>query len=124
MLMAPLVLSLVMLVFWLGRQVDTNAQVQSAAATAALAAARERTPAAGINAAQHAADAMLTDSTACDGGAHVVIDARSWEPGGSVTVTVTCSPRRHDLALATPPARSFAATSTATIDQYRAPGLP
>lgn len=122
-LIFPVIVGLAMLVLWLGRQVDTNAQVQSASSAAALAAARQRTPAAGIAAAQRTAASMLTDSTACTGGADVTIDASSWRPGGSVSVTVTCVPRRDDLALAVR-ARSFTASATATIDPYQAPGLP
>jgi hypothetical protein len=123
-LIAPAAVALGVLILWIGRQVDTEAQVHAASAAAAQAAARERTPAAGTTAAQRAASAMLVDATACAGGARIAVDASSWAPGGSVTVTVTCTPRTDDLALGGASPRTFTASSTATIDRYRSDGLP
>lgn len=123
-LIFPVMLALAALVLWLGRQVDTNAQVQSASSAAALAAAHQRTPGEAVAAAQRTADAMLTDATACAGGAKVAIDAREWAPGGSVSVTVTCSPRTDDLAVSALPHRTFTSTSKASIDPNRAAALP
>lgn len=123
-LIFPVMLGLAMLVLWAGRTVDTNAQVRSAATAAAQAAARQRTPPAGIAAAQRTVDAMLIDGDICAGGADVSIDAGRWSPGGSVTVTVSCTPRRDDVALLTPETQTLTATSTAAVDPFQAPGLP
>lgn len=123
-LIAPVAIAIGMLVLWLGRKVDTDAQVQAASAAAAQAAALQRTPAAAFSAAQAAAVAMLTDATACASGPQISIDTSNFGPGGRVAVTVACSPRRSDLALGGAQSVTFTATSTASIDGYRAAGLP
>ncbi|MEO7369821.1 MAG: hypothetical protein ABIZ69_03100 [Ilumatobacteraceae bacterium] len=124
MLIAPVAIALAILVLWIGRKVDTDAQLQAASSAAAQAAARQRSPAAAVAAAQSAAVAMLTDVTACDTGAAVTIDASDFRAGGSVTVRVACTPRRSDLALSGAGTVTLAASSTAFIDAYRSAGLP
>jgi Flp pilus assembly protein TadG len=123
-LIAPVAVAVGIMILWIGRQVDTDAQMQAASSAAAQAAARQRNPVDGQAAAQQVAAAMLTDATACSGGASVSIDSSAWAPGGSVTVTVTCAPRVDDLALGGASKRTFTASSTATIDRYRSAGLP
>ncbi len=123
-LIAPVAVALAILILWIGRKVDTDAQVQAASSAAAQAAARQRNPAAAVAAAQATAAAMLTDVTACPGGPTVAIDASLFRAGGEVTVVVSCSPERSDLVLANPASATFAASSTASIDTYRAAGLP
>jgi hypothetical protein len=120
----PVILGLAVLVLFLGRQVDTRSQVQAAADAAVQSAALQRNPGAGLAAASRVAALMLTDATACAGGAHVTIDASAWAPGGRVTVTVACTPEREDLAAIRPPARTLTASSAALIDPNRAPALP
>ena len=123
-LIAPVAVALAILILWIGRKVDTDAQVQAASSAAAEAAAHQRDPAAAVAAAQSTAALMLTDVTACSSGPAVSIDASQFRPGGEVTVTVACSPRRSDLLLAHPNAATFVASATASIDAYRAAGLP
>lgn len=123
-LIAPCAVALAILVLWIGRQVDTDAQLQAASSAASQAAARQRNPAAAVVAAQSAATAMLTDVSACPGGPIVSVDASQFHAGGEVTVVVTCSPQRSDLLLSDPGSATFAASSTASIDTYRSPGLP
>ena len=120
----PAMLGLALLVLFLGRQVDTRAQVQAAADAAAQAAALSRSPSVAVGAASRAAAAILTDRRACPAGPLVGIDAGSWAPGGRVTVTVSCSPSRAGFEPLTPPARTFTATASAEIDPNRAPELP
>jgi hypothetical protein len=67
---------------------------------------------------------MLADVAACAGGPAILVDASAFHAGGEVTVVVSCSPRRSDVALAGPDAAMFMATSTASIDPYRSPALP
>ena len=43
-LIAPVAVALAMLILWIGRKVDTDAQVQAASSAAAQAAARQRSP--------------------------------------------------------------------------------
>jgi len=123
-LIAPIAVALAVLILWIGRKVDTDAQLQAASSAAAQAAARQRSPASAVAVAQSTAAAMLTDPTACPGGPAVSVDAAAFHPGGEVTVIVSCSPQRSDLALAGTVAAVFTATSTASIDLYRSVALP
>jgi hypothetical protein len=123
-LIAPLAVALAMLILWIGRKVDTDAQVQAASSAAAQAAARQRSPITAASAAQSTAALMLTDVKACSGGPSVSIDASQFHPGGQVTVVVGCSPARTDLLLAHPAPVTFSASSTASIDTYRSAELP
>ena len=123
-LIAPVAVALAILILWIGRKVDTDAQVQAASSAAAQAAARQRSPLAAVAAAQSTAALMLTDLQACSGGPAVSIDASQFRAGGEVTVVVSCSPQRSDLALSDPDEAMFTASSTALIDPYRAAALP
>ena len=123
-LIAPVALALAMLILWIGRKVDTDAQVQAASSAAAQAAARQRNPAAAVAAAKTTAAAMLNDAKACSPGAAVLVDTSSFRAGGEVTVVVTCSPQRSDLLLRGVASATFTASSTASIDTYRSVGLP
>ena len=119
-LIFPAILALAILVLWLGRQVESTAEVQTASEAAAQAAARQRSPGEAANAARRTAELILSRSSACAGATAVSLDASGWRPGGRISVTVRCTPRRDDLALAGPASRTVAATATATIDPYRA----
>ena len=123
-LIAPAAVALAVMILWVGRQVDTDAQMQAASSAAAHAAALQRTPMAAAAAARLTAEAMLNDAKACTGGPVISIDTTSFRPGGDVTVIVSCSPERADLSLVSPPPTTFTATATATIDFHRAAGLP
>jgi hypothetical protein len=123
-LIAPLAVALAVLILWVGRKVDTDAQVQAASSAAAQAAVLQRTPEAAMAAARSTAAAMLTDWKACQGSALVAVDTSDFHPGGVVTVAVSCAPQRSDLGLARADAVTVAATATATIDSHRAVGLP
>lgn len=123
-LIAPVAVGLAMLILWIGRKVDTDAQVQAASSAAAQAAALQRSPFTAAAAAQSTAVLMLTDVQACSGGPNVSIDTSQFHPGGQVTVVVGCSPQRADLVLARPGPVMFSASSTASIDTYRSVDLP
>jgi Flp pilus assembly protein TadG len=121
---APAAMALAVLILWIGRKVDADAQVQAASSAAAQAAVLQRTPSAADRAARATAAAMLTDVKACAGGPSVSIDTRELRPGGEVTVVISCSPQRSDLSLVGPRSVRFVATATATIDLHRSAGLP
>ena len=123
-LIAPVAIALAVLILWIGRKVDTDAQVQAASAAAAQSAARQRTPVAAIAAARSTAALMLADVKECFEGPAISIDASQFHAGGAVTVTVACSPQRSDLLLSAPQSAKFVASSTASIDAYRSVGLP
>jgi Flp pilus assembly protein TadG len=123
-LIAPVAIGVALLVLWIGRKVDTDAQVQAASSAAAQAAARQRTPSAAAASARATAAAMLTDAKACAGGASVEVDTAQFHPGGVVNVTVRCSPSRSDLSPLQPASATFTASASATVDPYRAGPLP
>ena len=123
-LIAPVAIALAVLILWIGRRVDADAQVQAASSAAAQSAAHQRTPAAAVAAAQSTAALMLTDVKECAGGPSISIDASQFRAGGTVTVVVACSPERSDLGLSDPRSATFVATSTASVDAYRSVGLP
>ncbi|MEO8265574.1 MAG: hypothetical protein ABI706_08700 [Ilumatobacteraceae bacterium] len=123
-LIAPVAIALAVLVLWIGRRVDADAQVQAASSAAAQSAAHQRTPAAAVVAAQSTAALMLTDVKECAGGPAIWIDASQFKAGGVVTVVVGCSPERTDVGLAGSRAATFVATSSASIDAYRSAGVP
>jgi len=119
-LMAPIMLVFALLIFSLGRQVDAHAQVRSAAAAAAEAAALQRTPSLAESAALAAANRALVDPLACPGGPSIALDLEHFIPGGFVTVTLSCTPSTAGLGPLHPPSPSFSATAIATVDPLRA----
>jgi Flp pilus assembly protein TadG len=118
-LLAPAAIGLALVILFLGRGVDGRATVQSAAESAAQAAAQERTPGEAIAAAQQVGAAMLVDAASCRDPA-VSVDTSAFGPGGQVAVTVSCSVSSAGLELIDPPATTSTATAFATIDPYRA----
>ena len=122
-MIAPVVVGFTVLVFFLGRQVESRASVRTAADSAAQAAARQRDPAAADAAARQTADDMLGDSSTCAGGLSVVVDLTDFRPGGIVSVDVTCITSDDDLAAVAAPSSAFTGHGAAVIDTYRA-GTP
>lgn len=122
-MIAPVVVGFTVLVFFLGRQVESRASVRTAADSAAQAAARQRDPAAADAAARQTAVDMLRDSSTCAGGPTVVVDLSDFRPGGIVSVDITCTTGNDDLAAVAAPSRTFTGHGAAVIDTYRA-GTP
>ena len=123
-LVAPVAIGLALLVVFLSRQVDSRAQVRTAAESAAQAAAQERSPAAAITAAQQVVGAMLTDPDTC-ASPSAQVDVTRFGSGGLVAVTVSCSVSARGIEIVAPPdphstSRLFSVTATATIDRFRA----
>jgi hypothetical protein len=122
-MIAPVVVAFTVLVFFLGRQVDSRASVRTAADSAAQAAARQRTPTAAETAARETVAGMLGDTPTCAGGPTVIVDLADFRPGGIVTVDITCTTRNSDLAAVAAPSKQFTGHGAAVIDTYRA-GTP
>ena len=122
-LIAPVVVAFTVLVFFLGRQVDSRASVRTAADSAAQAAARQRTPTAADTAARQTAADMLADTSTCAGGPTVIVDLADFRPGGLVTVNITCRTRSDDLTAVAAPSKHFTGHGAAVVDTYRA-GTP
>lgn len=116
-LIAPAALALAIAVLLISRGVDSRATAQSAAEAAAQAAAQQRTRSEALAAAEQVGAAMLIDASTCSS-PRVALDG-TFEPGATISVTVSCSTSTAGLELV--PARPGAHTYTAhaVIDPYR-----
>jgi hypothetical protein len=132
-LIAPVAIGLAVLVIALGRGVDARAQVRSAAAAGAQAAALERSPADAERAARGVVRAMLVDADACASPDVAVEYPNVPLPGsgpaggtafGTVRVTVRCSVSDRGLELAGVGTDDEVFTASATIDLFRARRTP
>lgn len=122
-LLAPAAIGLAVLVISLGRDVDARAQLRSAAAAGAQAAALERDPTDARVAAERVVGAMLVDRDVCPEAADVVVTFPP-SPGGRVSVTVSCSGSDRGLELIRSGARGESFTATAAVDDFRASRSP
>jgi Flp pilus assembly protein TadG len=119
-LIAPAAIGLALVIVFLGRGVDSRATVQSAAESAAQAAAQERTIVGARTAAEQVGAAMLVDPASC-AAPRVVVDTSDFRPGGQVAVTVSCTVSTDGLEPINPPTPGpTSATAFATIDPLRA----
>jgi len=119
-LLAPAAIGLAIVIVFLGRGVDSRATVQSAAESAAQAAAQERTIPAARAAAEQVGAQMLVDPKSC-ASPRVSVDTSDFRPGGQVAVTVSCTVSTSDLEIINPPRNGpNTATAFATIDPLRA----
>lgn len=123
-LIAVPLLALVMLIPFAGRLSAADADVQSAAAEAARAASLQATPGTAEQvAATTAANNLDDDGWACRA-FDTSVDASNLTPGGTVSVTVSCSVSHSDLLLVVVPGdRAFTATATEVVDTFRGDGL-
>ena len=114
--------SFMLLVVFAGRVTQAGNDVQSAAHEAARAASLTNTPEAATTAATQTALANLTQAgLSCAHGTDVNVGTGDFQPGGTVTVTVSCTASFSDVAaLAVPGSRTFSSTAVEVIDTYRA----
>ena len=119
-LMAPVLMVILLFVVGLGRMAHARQQVESVAADSARAASLERNTSQSAAAARAAAAASLGEAGVSCTSLAVDVDLSSYRPGGQVRVTVSCTARLGDVALAGfPGSRRFTATSTVPIETYR-----
>jgi Flp pilus assembly protein TadG len=119
-LLTPAAIGLAVAIVFLGRGVDSRATVQSAAESAAQAAAQERSGIAAVAAAEEVGQAMLVDPSSCSAPL-VAVDLSDFRPGGTVAVTVSCTVSADGLELIDPPSTGAnTATAFARIDPLRA----
>lgn len=125
-LIAPAAIGLALLVVALGRSVESEAQLRTAAEAAAQAAALERSQPAAANAARRLVDDMLVNDTTCrpDDRTVAVPDDPNRGVGlssGLIEVTVTCTMSNRGVEqIAAPRTRSV--TAYASVDRFRADG--
>jgi Flp pilus assembly protein TadG len=120
-IVAPVFLAFIMLLAGVGRIVDGQSQVDSAARDAVRAASIARSEGAAAQLAQNAADQSLTGVGWCRGGPQANLDSGTtrWEPGGQISVTVTCNVDLGDLTfIGLPGSKTMTAHATAPIDKY------
>ena len=119
-LLTPLLIVLLLFVVALGRLAGARINVDGAAAQAARAASIATTPAEASAAAQQTTTAALgSDHVTCVT-LKVAINTARFAPGGSVSVTVSCSVALSDLTgLSLPASEDVASTAISVIDTYR-----
>lgn len=128
-LIAPVAIGLAVLVVALGRDVDARAQVRSAAAAGAQAAALERNATDADRAARRVVGAMLVDDDACsDPDVSVVFPAvPADEVGialGTTQVTIRCDVSSSGLELVRSERAGEVFTASASVDFFRSRGVP
>ncbi|EON25021.1 TadE family protein [Nocardioides sp. CF8] len=119
-LIAPVLMVVLLFVVGLGRMAHARQQIESVAADSARAASLERNTSLSTHAAEVAAAQSLGEAGVSCTNLKVDVDLSSYQPGGRVTVTVSCKTQLGDVALAGfPGSRVFSATSVVPIETYR-----
>lgn len=117
----PVLIGLVLFVVYAGRTVEAEADIANAAYEAARAATLTGTPEQAQTAAAETATANIAEGSVSCQTLEVAVDTSGFQPGGQVTVTLTCTATFSDLALlAVPGSRTFTATAASVVDTYRA----
>lgn len=119
--MTAFLTAFMLLVVFAGRVAQAENDVRGAAQEAARAASLAGTPdQASLQAQQVAAANLTTSGLSCANGFDVQVGLDRFQPGGWVSVTITCTASFSDLAgLAVPASRTFSGTATEVIDTYR-----
>jgi Flp pilus assembly protein TadG len=116
-LAVPLMVLLILFLVFCGRAASAVIDVESAAASAARAAADAPTPKAADTAAQSAVDATTTGSSwRCT----AATNTAQFHRGGQVSVTVTCVVPMSDLGLPVGATRTVHGQATEPIATYKA----
>lgn len=119
-MMAPLLLTFVVLVVTAGRVVQSKGDASDVAYAAARAASLSSSPGEAKQAAQRAADDAVAAGDLSCRGVSVQIDASQFEPGGQVTATARCDADLVDVAgFGVPSNRTFVASAAVPIEQFR-----
>lgn len=120
---APAFVFLMLLVVYAGKISEADGNVERAAAEGARAASLRQNPAAAVDDARSVVEANLAAAGVPCSQLDTSVDTSTFEPGGTVTVTVRCDASMADVTLlGVPGTRSFTATSTEVIDTYRSDG--
>jgi len=117
---APAFIFLMLLVVFAGKVSEADGNVERAAAEGARAASLRQDPGSAIADAEAAVAANLASAGVPCTDLTTNVDTSNFEPGGTVTVTVTCQASMADVTLlGVPGSRTFTATSVEVIDTYR-----
>lgn len=109
-----------MLVVYAGRVGQASNDVRSAAQEAARAASLAASPTDAREIAESTAAANVeTSGLACARGLDVSTDVDDFTPGGTVTVTLSCTASLSDVSsLRLPGARTYTATAIEVVDRF------
>jgi Flp pilus assembly protein TadG len=114
-----LILVALLVVGW-GRLSYSRGSVEKAAAAAARAATATSSPAAADVAAHQTAQADLSAAGVSCARFTVSVDTTAFRPGGQVTVTVRCTARLSDVALAGfPGSKTLTGSSVSPLERLR-----
>jgi len=117
---APALLFLMLLVVYAGKVSEADGNVERAASDAARAASLRQHPSDVADDAQTTAAADLTAAGVPCLDVTTAVDTDDFDPGGTVTVTVSCEASMADVTLlGVPGRRTFTATAVEVIDTYR-----
>jgi Flp pilus assembly protein TadG len=121
--MLPVAIAVLGFLVLAGRLAGVNSDLASAARDAARAASLADTPEGAQQQATEAAQATLADQKVTCGRLNVAVDASRLQPGGEVSVTLTCTVSLADIAIpGVPGERTVSATSVEVIDRLRGTG--
>jgi len=119
-ILTPVLLTVIGFVIFVGRIGSLSERVQTASRDGARAASLERTPLAASTASQQATTASLTDHRIACENFTVRTDTTGFQPGGTVTVTVSCTVSLSNITgFGLPGTKTISSTSTEVIDTYR-----
>lgn len=120
-LITPVLITILLFVVGLGRMAHASQKVEAVASSAARAASLERNTELSRTAARTAAEQELGELGVSCTNLQVSTDLSSYQPGGQVTVTVSCTTDLSDVALAGfPGAKVYTATAVVPIETWRA----
>ncbi|HEU5156341.1 MAG TPA: TadE/TadG family type IV pilus assembly protein [Streptosporangiaceae bacterium] len=122
-IMAPVLVAFMVLMVGVGRIVNAQSQVDSAARDAVRNASVARSAGEAQDRASVAARASLQGHTWCQGGPSTATDTSAWAPGGRVSVTVSCDADLGGLSLVgLPGSKHMTGRATAPLDTFRRAG--
>ena len=118
-IVAPVIVVLLLVVVAFGRFAYSRQLVEQASASAVRAASLASSAGQAQQRAQSAAAASLTDAGVSCTGTSVDVNA-DFRPGGTVTVTLSCTADLTDLAMAgVPGSTTVTSTSSSIVETYR-----
>jgi Flp pilus assembly protein TadG len=117
---APAFVFLLLLVVFAGRVSEADANVRRATSEAARAASLRQHPSDARADAHTIAEANLSAAGVRCSGLTVEVDTDTFQPGGTVTVTIDCTTSMADVTLlGVPGTRTFSARAVEVIDRHR-----
>ncbi|HEV7934174.1 MAG TPA: TadE family protein [Actinomadura sp.] len=122
-LVTPVLIAFMMLMVGVGRMVEAQSQIDGAARDGARAASVGRSRADAVAFADRAGRETLKTRDWCGGGPRIAPDLTGWEPGGQVTVTVSCDVDLGGMSLiGLPGVKTMTGVATVPLDTFRRTG--